>query len=158
MRVGPLDTIRQSYLKSTPIAGIEYSYRTITSVTGSNEDTTIYSPWEKVVIYDDRAVPQGLLTKGYVDFTKLTQTTEIRSVKVNSPFRLDATGQFMTDLAREISNIHQTIAGKTIANRVAAIDGSTKTLYPINYNYKNIETMELAATAQYYGAGDGYNY
>jgi len=158
MLVGPLDTVKQSYLKSTPIAGIEYYYRTVTSVTGSNKDTTIYSPWSKVTIQDDRDVPQGWLTKGYVDFTKASQTTEVRSVKVNSPFRLDLTGQFISDVAKEISHIHSAIQGKVIENKVTAIDGSTKTLYPINYNYRDIETMELATTAQYYGAGLGYDY
>ena len=158
MLVGPLDTIKQSYLKSTPIAGIEYHYRTITSVTGSNEDTVVYSPWQKINIQDTREVSNGSLIKGYVDFTRTPQTTEVRSVKVNSPFRLDKTGEFVNDLAREIANIHRAVAGKTIENKVKDITNASKSLRPINYNYRDIETTELAPTANYFGAGKGYDY
>jgi hypothetical protein len=155
---GPLDAVHQTYLKSTPISAIEYYSRSVTTVTGSKDDTAVYSPWEKTVIYDNRTVPQGWLCKGYVDFTRSAHTTEIRSVKVNSPFRLDFTGNFKSDLQKEIQNVHEAIQGRTNPTTVRAIDGSNLVTYPITYNYRDIETMELAPIAQYFGVGEGYNY
>lgn len=158
LKSGPLDAVHQSYLKSTPIAGIEYYSRSVTTVTGAKDDTAVYSPWEKTVMYDTRTVPQGWLCKGYVDFTKSAHNLEIRSVKVNSPFRLDFTGQFKNDLKSEIDSIHSAIDYKTIELPIRAENGSTITINPVNYNYRDITTRELAATAQYFGVGKGYEH
>jgi len=103
----------QTYLKSTPVAGIEYYKRTYTVSKNSNHDEKHYSPWERVVLNDTREVATGQLIKGYVSFPESMNNVEYRSVTVNSPYRLDFTGRFKTDVASEIYNIHNAISGRT---------------------------------------------
>ena len=148
----------QSYLKSTPVAGIEYYYRDLTIITGSKDDTILYSPWKRTVIEDRRPVPNGWLTKGFLDFTHFVNATEIKSVKVNSPFRLDTTGVFKNHIETELQKITQAISGRTEEFSMRGIDGSEISVIPITYNYKDLESETLAIYGDYNGAGRGYNY
>jgi len=153
----PMESVYQTYLKSTPIAGIQYYSRSVTKVTGSNNDEIIYTPWEKTTIEDRRPVPAGWLTKGYVDFSKSPNTLEIKNIKVNSPYRLDFTGQFANQLETEIENIYNAISGRTEEYNVKGPLGQIS-IIPIEYNYLDIETKQLTSYGDYFGASPAYNY
>lgn len=154
----PMDSVCQAYLKSTPIAGIQYYSRSVTKITGSNNDETIYSPWQKVSIEDRRPVPAGWLCKGYVDFPKSPNTLEIKNIKVNSPYRLDFTGQFKNQLEIEIENIHKAISGKTEEKIIQDPFGEEIITTPIEYTYIDIETKQLSKCGDYFGANVAFNY
>lgn len=154
----PMNSVYQSYIKSTPIAGIQYQHRTITKVTGLINDEIVYGPWNKITIEDKRPVPAGWLCKGYVDFPKSPNTLEIKNIKVNSPYRLDYTGQFKHQLEIEIENVHKAISGKTEQRIIQDPFGEEIVTTPIEYNYANIETKELTSCGDYFGINPAHNY
>lgn len=154
----PMESVYQTYLKSTPIAGIQYYSRSVTKITGSNNDEIVYTPWQKTTIEDRRPVPAGWLTKGYVDFSKSPNTLEIKNIKVNSPYRLDFTGQFANQLEVEIENIHKAISGKTKEQIIQDPFGEELVIAPIEYTYLDLETKQLSNCGDYFGANPAFNY
>lgn len=151
-------TIYQSYLKSTPTAGIEYRTREVIYVSGASSELTELGQWKKVVLEDSRPVPEGWVTKGYVEFPKSSNSIEVRSLKVNSPYRLDHTGTFGDSLLYEIKNIASGVLDRTSSSQINSVIGNTIDISPITLKRSSVIDEEYSPYNPYFGAGEGYNF
>ena len=154
----PQVSVRQSYLKSTPIAGLQYYSREFIRVSGAHEDEILYKPWKKTTLKDKRTVPDGWLTKGYVEFNKTPNSVEVKDIRVHSPFRTDFTGQFKSHLSTEIQNISAAVSGRTVQYTTQGFSGLEITVSPIKYGYGDLQSRTLANYNGYFGASQAYNY
>jgi hypothetical protein len=158
----PSNGIFQSYLKSTPTAGIEYYLREVTIHSGSKDDQYAYTPWKRVRTVDDREVPNGQIIKGFISFPRSLNTSEFRSITVNSPFRLDNTGELKSDIASEISSIHSAVLARTTPKEFTASISSSSTEVLtgmfITHNLASIDQQIFSAYPDYEGASAAYNY
>lgn len=136
----------QSYLKSSPIAGIEYYKRTLSLANSALGDEKIYTPWERIRVLDDRVVPTGQLIKGYVSFESSLNTTEIRSIKVNSPYRLDNLSGFKNDIAEELATISDSYRSRSTDLQVTSPYYGNITISPV---VSKIDDLSIGSTTRY---------
>ena len=154
----PEATIYQTYIKSTPIAGIEYRTREVVTVSGAMSEMTELGPWNIVRLEDSREVPDGWITKGYVEFPRSSNSLEIRSLKVNSPYRLDTTGQFRDQLLGEIKTIASGVLERSATGIRQNVNGSGITVEPVIYNRSSIVDEGFYTAPNYFGAGKAYDF
>lgn len=153
---------RQSYLKSTPDAGIEFYSRDVEVNHNSIQNTYSFSPWKKELLYDTRDVASGQLVKGWVYFEPQQHTKEYSRIRVNSPYRLDSTGLFKSNLSSDILASHKAISGnwEYLDELDLDINGEIETFSPL-YVKTRISSMSegtLSSFGDYLGASTNTNY
>lgn len=154
----PDATVYQTYIKSTPTAGIQYKTREVISVSGALGEMTELGPWKTVRLEDSREVPDGWITKGYIEFPKSSSSLEIRSLTVNSPYRLDTTGQFRDQLLAEIKTIASGVLERSATGIRQNVDGTSIVVRPVIYDRKNVVDNDFNVSSNYLGAGQAYNF
>ena len=137
----------QSYLKSSPIAGIEWEERSYEHLTG-NSNPYIYSEWSTKRIYDTRDVDNSSLVKGTLFFSTKNKIKEIRNVRINSPYRLDNITGLKSQLSGCLAEIVESYSG---------LYSSNITGYIRKYIY-DIEDSTLVNVGEYFGFHEGNNY
>jgi len=105
----------QSYLKSTPDACIEWEERYLVHPTGKQYSNPMYSTWEKKRFVDDRPVPNGQLTKGFISLNALYEDKQYRKFSIFSPYRSSSTGDFLQDLGGGIFDIARHLSDQSFS-------------------------------------------
>lgn len=160
IRTNPNYGTRQSYLKSTPDAGIQYYTRTVDIDSYSSHDGYRFSAWKKVTEFDTREVASGQLKKGYVYFEPSHNNKEYSRVTVNSPFRLDSTGNFKNEVSQEIYSIHNKILGlvEDIDFTITTSIDEEITAPQVINTYDSVSNTGLSQIGDYFGCSKIYNY
>lgn len=91
--------VSMSYLKSTPIVGIEWKERSVIATSG---DYTQYSPWETKQYLDTTEVGTGLLIKNKLSFGDPFVVKQYKDIRVHSPY---ITGNLTDQVSSSISQI-----------------------------------------------------
>lgn len=136
------------YIKSSPIAGIEWEERAYTTNLNSPNDTFIFSPWKKVRSFDTRSVPNHQLIKGNLLFTSNDNAKQYRNIRINSPFQYSEAARLKTKVATLLGAIYT----KLLSDKVSSQFGN------VTHQYTDISAGHKALVESYIGLHPAYNF
>jgi len=135
------------YLKSSPIAGIEWEERNYTFNSDAPNGEYTYTPWKTKRYFDTREVANHQLIKSNIVLDTNKAGTQYRNIKIHSPFH------------REQYSYLKDRIGTVLDEITATIDSKTDVPYgPIRYTFSDIATLDTQLVSLYYGLHPAYKY
>ena len=138
-----------TYLKSSPIAGLQWSERAVVYNSGDNDNPVEYGPWETKTVFDTRLVEGGRLLKGYFSIEDDYGPKQIKDLVIHAPYRTDETGVLKERIILELD----TITGFLQEN--LTFTGAHR---GVNKTVTNASQHLLSDLTGYYGLHTSYNY
>lgn len=127
--------IKQSYLKSSPFAGISWKERTVILNQGDTVNPVQQSMWEEKTMYDYKQVDYGQLNKNEFILDPEGSIKEYKDIRIHCPYH------YTGDLHTTISN--------TIYEIVDKISNLKDNDFNKKYRYTDIETLEVTKEQDY---------
>jgi hypothetical protein len=134
----------QPYVKSSPDAVLEWKERALIRPSGHHVTVDYYTAWEKKRFVDKRDVGEGQLAKGYLVADALYEDKEYKDFTVFSPYRVDQTGNLLTELAEEATKIQH-------INDLTINTGAVPSSRMVETSISNVETRALVSSDNYGG-------